>query len=85
MSFKEFLQEKSYTYDVYTKKLNGKLEKLDSLNNDEYPDILNSDKRFSVNKLSNLIVRRNDGAAVFYDAVGQDWVIHKKEKSWEPK
>lgn len=72
------LIEQKYIYDVFTKKLDGKLIKLDSLNDDEYPNILNTDKRFSVNKLSNLIIKRSDGKEIHYDAVGDKWVINKK-------
>jgi hypothetical protein len=71
-----------YYYDVYTV-ANRKIVKLDSLNQAEYPDTINSDLRFSTNRLAALIVRRSDGKTIMYDAVGDKWVVYKKLDHWE--
>lgn len=86
MSFKEYLQESRYYYDVYTIK-SRKLVKLESLNHDEYPDEINrhaADGKYSPNALAILIVRRSDGKAVVYDAVGDKWKLAKHMNQWSP-
>ena len=67
-----------YFYNIYTRKNSGQEIKLDSLNQNELNNELNS--RYSPSKYSNIIVQRSDGNTVHYDSVNGEWVKSKTEK-----
>lgn len=81
MKIKQYFNERQYYYDIYTKKITGKIVKIDSLNQNEL-DVFMYDKK-NINKYPNLIVVRNDNNVVEYDSVNNEFIISKKHKGFK--